>query len=102
MGSQLDEGQQPGQSHMHADEHWVLDKKIPLALIGAIILQGFVALWWAAGMNNRVEVLERQAVSTAPMSERLVKLETKFDAAIETLAEIKVILRSPRPEQPAH
>lgn len=74
---------------------WVIDKHIPLALLCAIGVQSCTAVWWAASVSGRIDVLERQANASAPISERLVKLETKFDSVSETLTEIKNILRQP-------
>lgn len=86
---------------MRQQPHWVIDKHIPLALLGAIALQSGAALWWAASISSRVDVLERQATTSAPMSERLVRLETKFDGVVDSLVEIKNILRqTPSRQQP--
>lgn len=37
---------------------WHLDKRIPLALIGAILVQTGAAFWWASSVNERVTSLE--------------------------------------------
>ena len=39
-------------------EPWHLDKRIPLALIGAILIQTGSAFWWASSINERVASLE--------------------------------------------
>jgi hypothetical protein len=75
------------------DKHWHLDKRVPLALIFAILVQTGAALWWAAGVNARVEQLERQVIGSAPHVERIVRLETKMDAIFAQLAEIKLIVQ---------
>jgi hypothetical protein len=76
---------------------WQIDRHVNLSMVGAIALQTAIAIWWAAtfsaSITGRVEVLERQAVTTAPLSERLVKIETKFDGMTETLTEIKNLIR---------
>lgn len=77
------------------NKHWHLDKKVPIALIFTILAQTGAALWWAAGVNARVEQLERQVVGSAPHIERIVRLETKMDAIFSTLAEIKSIVQRP-------
>jgi len=66
---------------------------VPLALIFAILVQTGAALWWAAGVNARVEQLERQVVSAASNVERIVRLETKIDATFFQPAEIKLIVQ---------
>jgi hypothetical protein len=66
---------------------------VPLVLIFAILVQTGAALWWAAGVNARVEQLERQVISSAPNVERIVRLETKMDAIFSQLAEIKLMVQ---------
>lgn len=95
---------------MRADKVWTIDKHIPVALIVSIALfvlgQTAAFSYWGASMGGRVEQLERDraaavvavdsaAKSSSAFSERLVRLETKFDGAVEALAEIKSILRQP-------
>lgn len=83
---------------------WKLDKHIPVALIFAILIQSGMGLWWAATTSARVDALERDrsaavlavdvaSRASAALSERLVKLETKFDGAIDILNEIKTNMR---------
>lgn len=80
---------------------WQLDRHFNLSIVGAIILQSAIAIWWvatfSAAISGRVEVLEQKVAAAAPISERLVRLETKFDAAVDTLQEIKAILRQGPP-----
>jgi len=78
------------------DTHWHFDKRVPLALIFAILVQTGAALWWAAGVNARVEQLERQVISSAPTIERIVRLETKMDAIFSQLADITLIVQRVR------
>lgn len=40
-------------------EPWHLDKRVPLALILTILGQTAVAFWWAATLESRVGVVER-------------------------------------------
>ena len=74
---------------------WHLDRRVPIALILTIAIQTGSGIWWAAGVNARVEQLERQVVGAAPHVERIVRLETKMDAIFSTLAEIKSIVQRP-------
>jgi TolA-binding protein len=43
-------------------EPWHLKKEIPVALIFALCIQTAGAIWWASGINNRVEVNETSIV----------------------------------------
>jgi hypothetical protein len=42
-----------------AREPWHLDRRVPLALILTILLQTGAAVWFAASLQARVDVLER-------------------------------------------
>lgn len=35
-------------------EQWHLDKRVPIALIFAIMVQSASAIWWAASMSERM------------------------------------------------
>lgn len=78
---------------MQADRQWRVDKHIPLALILTILFQTAGATWWASGLSARVDFLEKQATLSAPMSDRITRLETKIEAINESLSEIKALLR---------
>ena len=41
------------------DNHWHLDKRVPIALILALALQTVAIVWWAATMSQRVSEIER-------------------------------------------
>lgn len=77
--------------------HWKVDRHIPLALIGAIGLQTAIAIWWAAtfsaSITGRVEVIEKQLVTTAPISERMVRVEVQLGAVKETVDKIEALIR---------
>ena len=37
---------------------WVLDKRVPVAIIFGLVIQAMGAIWWAATMEGRVVALE--------------------------------------------
>jgi type II secretory pathway component PulL len=82
---------------MRTDQQWRIDRHIPIALIFAVMLQTAAATWWASGITIQVAQLERQAASTMPQGERLVKVETKVDSLIDAVNEVKAILRQRPP-----
>ena len=43
-----------------ADEQWHLDKRVPIALILAILIQSGSAIWWASTMSERMNQVERR------------------------------------------
>lgn len=63
-------------------EHWHLDKRVPMALIFAIVLQTAGAFWWAskvdatqAAMDKRLEKIENFIQSRSSTDSRIVALE---------------------------
>lgn len=61
-----------------ASTHWVLDKRIPLAVVITIIMQTAGMVWWAANLSGRVASLEesRSAISSTGQEGRIIRLET--------------------------
>ena len=73
-------------------EHWTLDKKVPIAIIFALILQAIGAGWWAAAMEGRVAEAQRSIIrleardgETREGRERLIRLEERMISAAEEL-----------------
>ena len=82
------------------DSHWHLDKRIPVALIMTIILQTVAAIWWAANLSARVDLLEakvagisRNADGLQKAALRATRLEVQQNAIQATLAEVKAAQR---------
>lgn len=78
-------------------QHWSVDKKIPVALIVTLVVQTAGIVWWGATTSARINVLEQKAETAAPQGERLTRVEVKVDNIIESMSEIKQILRKNRP-----
>ena len=75
------------------DNKWHLDKKVPLALMFTIACQTSAIVWWAAGINARVEQLEKQLQLAAPHAERIIRLEEKVTTIRDGIEDIKKLLR---------
>jgi hypothetical protein len=86
------------------DDHFVLDKKIPVAMILTMLLQCGVGIWWVSALNSRVNELERGADKTlvkstndgnemSAVKERVLKLEINLTNINTKLDEIKDLLR---------
>jgi small-conductance mechanosensitive channel len=54
-----------------------VDRRLPIALLGAIALQSATAVWWAATVSQRVDVLEKRSEALSSQGERLVRVEEK-------------------------
>lgn len=77
-------------------EGWHLDKRVPISLIVAIVLQTISIVWWAAKSESKLDDHERRltADETASrqsnskyneMSERLARIEEKINGMIDEL-----------------
>ena len=73
------------------DDAWHLDKKVPISLIGAILVQTFGFGLWAATLNARLDYLER--VSPV-VSAEISKLEAAREAAALSLNTVQNDVRS--------
>ena len=80
------------------DENWHLDRKVPLTLIFAMLVQAGMVIWAVADIKKEVELLkaqtmmqrdrdERQDRSAAEAYQRLSYQLEKIDAKIDRLTE---------------
>ena len=58
-------------------------EKIPLALIGAVLLQFATTIWWAASLDSRVSSQEDWINDNGHISERVYRLEEQVEALKE-------------------
>lgn len=73
---------------------WYISHGVPVSVLVALAIQTGVAIWWAAGIDNRVLTLEGQLQDARDTSVRLTRFETKQDNMIEDLKAIKAWLFS--------
>lgn len=77
------------------DDRWAIDKKVPIALVFAIMLQSAGLIWWGARLESRVATLETQRqeqateTNTTKVPERLKALEVQSTFTITTLQELR-------------
>lgn len=82
------------------DKHWHLDKRVPVVLIFAILLQTATAVWWASAQSERVSALERAEAARAAIApvaaDRLTRVEVNVENIKAGVEEIKrLIQRAP-------
>lgn len=65
-------------------EPWHLDKKVPIALLGAIIAQTVGIVWWASGIHHRVGTIEATQVIQAARMTAIETTERAEFAALRT------------------
>jgi hypothetical protein len=67
------------------DGSWHLDKKVPISLIGAILVQTFGFGVYAESLNNRVATLEQNAPSEHAEFEKLEQARESMVRALDAL-----------------
>jgi hypothetical protein len=85
------------------DTSWHLDKKVPLGLILALLVQTIVITSWGTSQfqnfNNRITNLEKSDGTQASHENRIIVLEQQFSYIRSDLAEIKTLLQRKMPGQ---
>ena len=86
------------------DRDWHLDKKVPIALLAAIVLQSLGIGWWASDLSGRVTRLEHDssnfktevksdsriaATATMDQRDRLIRVEATVTQQAESLRRIE-------------
>ncbi|WP_303982377.1 hypothetical protein [Dongia mobilis] len=76
------------------DAAWHLDKKVPVALILAIVIQTATAIWWASGVDQRLAGLEVAAPDNRKAWEKLAVVESQVTGMRADLTELRQLLLS--------
>lgn len=77
------------------DNNWHLDKRVPISLIAAILMQSCGFFWWTATTSERVSVLKERLDAIAPQADRLTRVEVNIESIKDSVTEIKQALRRP-------
>jgi len=78
---------------------WHLDRRVPVTIILALVLQTMGGVWWGARLDARVEsntarlaaaeaLLTNQIAERSAMVERLARIEERANAQVDLLREI--------------
>jgi hypothetical protein len=78
----------------NVESNWKLDKRIPVVLISGILIQSFVFGMCWQGLNDRVNVLERNSVTM----EQYGRMDEKMNTLKDNQASEKVDLQSIKDE----
>ncbi len=71
------------------DTHWHLDKRVPVAIIIALLMQTAGALVWAGAASERLSTLEGRTQSLTKMNVRTARLEEQVIYMRATLDRIE-------------
>lgn len=81
------------------DRRWHVTRGIPLALIVSMFLmfmaQTATGAWWASRIDTRVDAVERAQAASAPLPERLTRLEEKVVSVQAGVNRIEGLLTKP-------
>ncbi len=74
-------------------EQWHLDKRVPIGIIFALLIQTItfftIAAAWKTSVDGRIERLEEIAVDSTKQGDRILILEQKFSYIVESLGRIE-------------
>ena len=71
------------------DNQWHLDKKVPISLIAAIMIQTVAIAWWGATLTERVDRLEEISSARQPLVERIARQEALMESVQDTTRRIE-------------
>ena len=74
--------------------HWTIDRRIPMAVVFAIILQSIGLVVWGVTLTNRVAALEEKDRMDAPRRDQFIELRVEFRQVQESIGEIKRLLQA--------
>lgn len=73
-------------------DHWTLDRRVPVALIVALLAQGALGVWFLSDQAARVAQLEREALVVAARVQLVENRQGAADALYQRLDERTVSL----------
>ncbi len=59
-------------------DQWHLDKRIPIALVVAIIVQTASIMFWVGSIDTRVAMLEGAQAANTDVRERVIRIEEQL------------------------
>ena len=79
MGQRPDDSEKWGaeMSEQNSNEQWHLDKKVPLSLIFAMLVQAAMVILAISDIKKDVEVLKAQAISQRDREDRQERINTE-------------------------
>ena len=68
---------------------WQWDRKVPIGLVVAMILQTLTAIWWAAKLDTRVVMQEEWFQKNQQLAEKVFRLEERIISLHEEINELE-------------
>ena len=71
------------------ERHWMVDRRVPIAVIVTLLVQMGGALVWATQLDARVADMERASITGANLNEKFARLEERLDNMKQDTAAMK-------------
>lgn len=68
-----------------ADSPWMLDKRVPIALILAILAQTAAGVWWAASQTARLDTAEKRVAVLESNDMKMTEAAAKSEASLAAI-----------------
>ena len=68
-----------------ADGPWMLDKRVPIALILAILTQTAAGVWWAASQTARLDTAEKRVAELESNDTKMTEAAAKSAASLAAI-----------------
>jgi hypothetical protein len=74
------------------EEHWRVDKKIPLVLIFSVLVQTVIVIIFFTRMDGRVGTLEDKMKDNGWQAERIIRMDERLNSLQTSMGELKTML----------
>jgi len=71
---------------------WRLDRRVPLTVLVALLVQFAAAIVWATQLDARVDMIERHAMDGSGLSVRFARLEERLEFLKQDMSFLKTQL----------
>ncbi len=69
--------------------HWTVDRRIPVAMIIALLVNFGFGVWWVSSLSSRVDSLEKSEDARSTQGNRLTIVEQQLTFIQQTLGRIE-------------
>lgn len=73
---------------------WEWDRKIPIGLVVAMVLQTLTDIWWAANLDSRVVMQEEWFKKNQHLADKVFRLEERLIAIHKEINELEARLNN--------
>lgn len=74
---------------MASEKHWTIDRKIPIAVLICILIQGGSIVWWGSQVATRLDGVEKWQSANAPIVQKIDRIEERVQGVKEGMTRIE-------------